>query len=83
MYCAPKILRREKYDTSCDMWALGCAIYLLVSGFTPFNLHNCANVQADMLPSHGEYTFPDIYCSHISLEAKDLIIFHQYSRFGK
>lgn len=35
---APEILRREKYDTRCDTWALGIMIYQLAFGRLPFNV---------------------------------------------
>jgi len=31
-YMSPEVILRLEYDTSCDMWALGCTIYELLSG---------------------------------------------------
>ena len=75
MYHPPEVLRGEKYDTSCDMWALGCTIYTLLSGNFPFNIFNVSSVIPGMRQnvSHGECTFPDLRWKHISHEAKDLI----------
>ena len=74
MYFPPEMIRGEKCDKSCDMWALGCTIYSLLSGHLPFNLYKGDDVAPGVQPSpHGEYTFPDRHWSHISEEAKDLI----------
>ncbi|KAM3866044.1 rhodopsin kinase grk7a [Diretmus argenteus] len=35
-YMAPEILTKSKYRTSVDWWALGCSIYEMVAGYTPF-----------------------------------------------
>ena len=36
LYMAPELVKREKYDDKVDVWALGCIMYLLLSGQTPF-----------------------------------------------
>jgi len=36
LYMAPELVKREKYDDKVDIWALGCIMYLLLSGQTPF-----------------------------------------------
>ncbi len=33
---APEILTDTPYRTSVDWWALGCSIYEMVAGYTPF-----------------------------------------------
>ncbi|XP_041848745.1 rhodopsin kinase grk7a-like isoform X1 [Melanotaenia boesemani] len=35
-YMAPEILNKTPYRTSVDWWALGCSIYEMVAGYTPF-----------------------------------------------
>ncbi|XP_067219069.1 rhodopsin kinase grk7a [Chanodichthys erythropterus] len=35
-YMAPEILTDTPYRTSVDWWALGCSIYEMVAGYTPF-----------------------------------------------
>ena len=34
-YMAPEVLM-GKYDTTCDMWSMGVLLYLLMSGYLPF-----------------------------------------------
>ena len=70
IYFPPEVLRGEKVDKPCDMWALGCTVYLLLTGFIPFNIYTGDGVEPG---THGECTFPDIYWSHNSPGAKDLI----------
>lgn len=35
-YMAPELLSKTPYRTSVDWWALGCSIYEMVAGYTPF-----------------------------------------------
>lgn len=36
-YIAPEILLNDYYGFECDIWSLGILLYILVSGFLPFN----------------------------------------------
>ncbi len=36
-YVSPEVLQNEPVDESCDLWALGCIIYCLFCGKTPFH----------------------------------------------
>ena len=75
MYYAPEVLRGDLYDKSCDMWTLGCTIYILLCGGDPFQGIEGADVAGGVQPrmSHGELAFPDVPWRHISHAAKDLI----------
>lgn len=35
---APEVLHQGKYDSAIDIWSLGCVIYEIVSGKSPFNV---------------------------------------------
>ena len=35
-YLAPEILRGEAYDTSSDLWSLGCLLYAMLTVSLPF-----------------------------------------------
>ncbi|RLN36948.1 hypothetical protein BBJ28_00002078 [Nothophytophthora sp. Chile5] len=35
-YYAPEIVRKQPYDSKCDIWSLGVIAYILLCGFPPF-----------------------------------------------
>ena len=75
MYYAPEVIRGDPYDKSCDMWAIGCTIYYLLSGDFPFDQFKGDDVTPGIkhTMSHGKYNFSSSQWSHISPLAKDLI----------
>ena len=36
-YVCPEALRNKVYDQRCDIWSLGVILYIMVTGFPPFN----------------------------------------------
>lgn len=36
-YIAPEILVSDHYGFECDIWSLGIILYIMVSGYLPFN----------------------------------------------
>ncbi|CAN0352885.1 unnamed protein product, partial [Ectocarpus sp. 12 AP-2014] len=42
-YSAPEVLRGQSVSTAADMWSLGVVLYILLSGFHPFDLEGGAN----------------------------------------
>ncbi|KAF4037542.1 Protein kinase domain [Phytophthora infestans] len=41
-YWPPEVLQRHDMTTAMDMWALGCILYILISGRHPFDLTGCS-----------------------------------------
>ncbi|GMF18281.1 unnamed protein product [Phytophthora lilii] len=41
-YWPPEVLQRQDMTTAMDMWALGCILYILISGRHPFDLTGCS-----------------------------------------
>ncbi|KAL4105927.1 hypothetical protein PRIC1_003982 [Phytophthora ramorum] len=41
-YWPPEVLQREDMTTAMDMWALGCILYILLSGRHPFDFTGCS-----------------------------------------
>ena len=67
---SPEILAGN-YDQSCDMWAAGVNLYIMLCGYPPFfgetdgEIIRCVKKKA--------YEFDEEEWSHISDQAKDLI----------
>ena len=40
LYMAPELFETKPYDYTVDLWSLGCIIYELLIGYTPFHT-NC------------------------------------------
>ncbi|KAG8830402.1 hypothetical protein FRC17_004928 [Serendipita sp. 399] len=70
-YTAPEIVKDERYSKSVDMWALGCVLYTLLSGFPPF-YDESINVLTEKV-ARGYYTFLSPWWDDISASSKDLI----------
>ena len=69
-YIAPEVLR-NKYDKSCDLWAVGVIAYILMCGYPPFNGAN--NDQTHQRVLRGRYYFPAEDWKDVSIEAMDFI----------
>jgi serine/threonine protein kinase len=45
---APEVLHQERYDSAIDIWSLGCVIYEIVAGRSPFNVQNMDQLKKAM-----------------------------------
>jgi len=71
-YVAPEILSHmPAYDVPCDIWSLGVILFLLLGGYRPFRADS--DDETMELTRYGTYEFHDLFWSHISEDAKDLI----------
>jgi calcium-dependent protein kinase len=69
-YIAPEVLT-ENYNEKCDMWSCGVIIFILLSGYPPFD----GKTQSEILEKvkAGVYSFDEPIWANVSSEAKDLI----------
>jgi len=69
VYSAPEILKGDACDEKIDLWALGCVLYVLLSGDSPFYGPDCQNriLEGRLDPMEGDHW------DQISLDAKQLI----------
>jgi len=70
LYLAPEVILSRGHDKGADYWSLGCLMYEMILGQTPFYDHNIDQITLFKRIVHGRYRFP----SHsFSKEAQDLI----------
>ena len=55
---APEVLNQERYDSAIDIWSLGCVIFEIVAGRSPFNVLNMHQLKRAMLEP---ITYPDTF----------------------
>lgn len=68
-YLAPEVLTRRQYLPACDIWSMGCILYILLVGGPPFGGRNDAELFENI--KSGRYGYPKT--SRISALAKDLV----------
>ncbi len=73
-YWSPEMVRNETFDERADVWALGCVLYILLTGAHPFDPTGDAT-EAQILAkvAKGKYDTSSPQYLAISLAAKDLI----------
>ncbi|CAI2360463.1 unnamed protein product [Moneuplotes crassus] len=69
-FMAPEMILRN-YSSSCDIWAAGVILYIMLCGFYPFEGED--EEETFRLIENIEYDFDDEVFDSISDEAKDLI----------
>lgn len=70
-YCAPEVLKGEKYHKSCDMWSVGVITYILLCGYEPFYAEKEAEMFKKILKA--DYSFDSPWWDDVSDNAKDLV----------
>ena len=74
-YLAPEIVSRQPYGPACDLWSVGCVVFILLSGYPPFGPSNdgrndqrlCAKI------AKGSFVFHSPYWDTISDQAKNFV----------
>jgi len=70
-YAAPEIMQNVPYDDTVDIWSLGVIIYIILSGFRPFEAEDRYELYQQVINADYEFFSPE--WDSISSEAKDLI----------
>jgi calcium/calmodulin-dependent protein kinase I len=71
-YLAPEMLERfPAYDIKCDVWSVGCLLFLLLGGYLPFDDED-DDVVFDQT-RNGQFEFTPEFWSGVSNGAKDLV----------
>ena len=69
-YIAPEVLKSD-YNEKCDVWSCGVILYILLSGYPPFNGATDREIYQSI--EKGKFSFPPEEWSYISSSAKELI----------
>jgi calcium-dependent protein kinase len=72
LYMAPELVRHERYSEKVDVWSLGCIVFQLLSGKTPFDARNLDRINENIC--YKTVTFKDKYWKNVSAYAKDFIL---------
>lgn len=72
-FVGPEVLAPNcRYDERCDMWSVGCLLYMLISGYPPFQDQNHKGLFKKV--RGADYVFHDTYWKNVSIPAKQLIV---------
>lgn len=73
-YWAPEMVKRERYNSSVDIWSLGCVLYILLVGVHPFDPSG-DSPEAQILArvATADYDKSSKEYINLSAAAKDLI----------
>lgn len=69
-FLAPEVLKNEKYTFSPDWWGLGCLIYEMIEGQSPFRKHK-ERVKRDEIDRRVKED-QETYSDKFSEEAKSI-----------
>ena len=69
-YIAPEVIKNS-YGKECDLWSCGVLLYILLSGYPPFNGRN--NNQIINAVKTGKYDLKRKSFERVSSKAKNLI----------
>lgn len=69
-YMAPEVINSD-YNEKCDLWSCGIIMYIMLSGYPPFEAEDEKEVKREIIK--GKFNFNGPVWQDISIEAKDLI----------
>ena len=70
IYCSPEVIK-DKYDFDCDEWACGIMMYILLTGFPPFDGNNEEEIFDKILTQEPNFDVPQL--KKVTNNCKDLI----------
>lgn len=70
-YVAPEVILGIPYSTKCDLWSIGCLLYMLIGGYPPFQGANHRELFRKVRAA--DFVFHEMYWKNVSVEAKRLI----------
>lgn len=71
-FVGPEVLVPHcRYDERCDMWSVGCLLYMLIAGYPPFQDRNHKGLFKKV--RGADFVFHDTYWRNVSIPAKQLI----------
>ena len=74
-YISPEVLRSQggegEYRRECDWWSVGCVLYEMLFGETPFYAESLVGTYGKIMDHKNALEFPDDV--HISKEAEHII----------
>ena len=68
---APEIIQGKSYDSKCDTWSMGVLLYIIMSGYLPFQGENRNELFRKI--KTGKYNFSHTEFDECSAEVIDLI----------
>lgn len=73
-YCAPEVISRKPYTQAVDAWTLGVLMFILLSGYHPFDVYGeMPEPQLLKKIKDCDYDFEDDVWTNVGNNAKDLI----------
>lgn len=71
LYMAPELIKDVDYDEKVDVWALGCIVYILLTGSPPFGGENRDEMAEAILGENP--VFSHSIWDKLSIHAKDFV----------
>lgn len=72
-YCAPEVFKHIPYDAYVDIWSLGVALFVMLSGIYPFPNYRIAPKRCREMIMKGEVKYDTLNSKNISADAINLV----------